>query len=243
VRRPRPASWQQNPPYTRTEDSTVPYSSPKSGHPHYSASPLRDHDDNIRAPCGSNQHYRNISKFCLPSKVLQSLQSLQSFSYNTRKFKILFTLFIFDVEITLCKMSYKLSGLCVVCGLSFAKVLKVIYCPVCWWRLCYNGGSMLHVRWSGVTIHPHPGQRRPRKRRQREGGATKTTTGGHPRCALINFHYYIIYWPHQTNRSTRSGEEGQYPLVVSLPCTTERQQSQALLESKTTEFSATLIKC
>ena len=38
---------------------------------------------------------------------------------------------------------------------------------------------------------------------------------------LINFHYYIIYWLHQTNRSTRSSEEGQYPLVVSLPCTTK----------------------
>jgi len=57
---PRPASWQQNPPYTRTGDSTVRYSSSKSGHPRYSASPLHVRDDNVpRTPCGSNQHYRN----------------------------------------------------------------------------------------------------------------------------------------------------------------------------------------
>ncbi len=64
----------------------------------------------------------------------------------------------------------------------------------------------------------HPGQQRPQKWRQREGGAMETTTGGHPRCAVI-FYYYncIIYWLHQNNRSTRSGEEDQYPLIVSLP--------------------------
>lgn len=59
-------------------------------------------------------------------KVLQTLQFLQNLAYNTGKFKIVFSLLIFDVKIMLWMVSYKLFRLCTLCGLSFGLLMTNI---------------------------------------------------------------------------------------------------------------------